>query len=468
MEHVQLAVDVDKITFEQEQNELVKFILNERFFKPWEQRDYSNYDNLTNESGLEIFITSSCNQKCKYCYLHDNVNLYPPEINNKQLILSNLNILCDWIESRQFFIPTVELYSGEIWHNSYGLEVLELLYTRLSKNRWTNQIVIPSNCSFVLDEIQLAKIQRYINKFMKINISLCFSISVDGMIVENMTRPLNNNLEKTEEFYDRLFLFAKHNNFYFHPMVAAESISLWKENVKWWQSMCEKYDIDFETYLMLLEVRNPNWTEADIQEYCEFLDYLIDDYKARKCKNNNTEFFKRLLGLKEGLGGYVPYGLAKADTFAGCTIPRFLTVRLGDMAICPCHRTAYNKFLYGWFKVEDNRITDIIGNNPQMATRCLMTNNQYGSLQCDICPIKDVCLKGCFGSQYETLGDPFYPIKNICNFFTIKFSFLIKKYVEMGILEFIDSYTPYFVNYPILQQYKKLILEVIQSGIFTG
>ena len=55
---------------------------------------------------------------------------------------------------------------------------------------------------------------------------MCFSISVDGMIVENLTRPLNNNIEKTEEFYERLFLFAKHNTFYFHPMISAESISL--------------------------------------------------------------------------------------------------------------------------------------------------------------------------------------------------------------------------------------------------
>ena len=118
------------------------------------------------------------------------------------------------------------------------------------------------------------------------------------MIIENNTRPLNNNIPKTEEFYERLFLFAKHNTFYFHPMVAAESISLWKENVQWWHQMCDKYDMDFEEVMMLLEVRNPDWTDEQIQEYCEFLDYLIEDFKNRKCKNDNQEFFKKLLGLK--------------------------------------------------------------------------------------------------------------------------------------------------------------------------
>ena len=467
MEHVQLAVDVDKITFEQEQNELVKFILNERFFKSWENYDPNNYDSLCNESCLEIFITSSCNQKCKYCYLYNNTDLYPPEINNKELILSNLNILCDWIEKKRFFISRIELYSGEIWHNSYGLEVLEILNSHLSQCQWTRQIIIPSNCSFVLDEIQLSKIQRYINKFNKIGVSLCFSISVDGMIIEEAVRPLNNHTVKTEEFYERLFLFAKHNTFYFHPMVAAESISLWKENVQWWKNMCDKYDLDFEEYMMLLEVRNPNWTNEQMQEYCEFIDYLIEDFKSRKCNNDNKEFFKLLFGLKEGLGGYLPYGLAYADSFAGCTLPRTLTVRLGDFAICPCHRTAYNKFLYGWFKVENDSIVDIIGNNPQMAIRCLMTNNKHGCLKCDLCPLKDLCLRGCFGAQYETLGDPFYPIDNICKLFQTKFGFLIKKYHDMGVLDFIDSYTPYYIHYPTLQRYKTIIEGVLNSGIIS-
>jgi len=39
-------------------------------------------------------------------------------------------------------------------------------------------------------------------------------------------------------------------------------------------------------------------------------------------------------------------------------------VRLGDLAICPCHRQAYDEYLYGHFVVENNRITGIKANNP--------------------------------------------------------------------------------------------------------
>lgn len=462
----QLAMDVDKVTFEKEQTDLVKFLLNERFFKPWENYNDCEINTLSPEAHLEIFITSTCNQSCEYCYLYNNPSIYPPEFNKKETILKNLDILCNWIIHRGFWIPKVECYTGEIWHSNYGLEVLEILYQSLSKVQWTDYITIPSNCSFVRDEIQLSKIQRYINKFRRLGISLCFSISVDGAVLENYMRPLNDAKEKTNEFYERLFLFAKHNNYYFHPMVAAKSVHQWIENAKWWMNMCEKYDMDFDVVTMMLEVRNADWSDEDIKDYCNFLDFLIESYKTRKCNGDTTEFFKHLTGLKDnndGMSGYVPFALAQADTFAGCTVSNNLTVRLGDMAICPCHRTAYNKFLYGKFKIENDQIVDIIGNNPQMAIRVLMANNSYATLNCDVCAYNGVCLKGCFGSQYETTGDPFYPIDNICKFFKQKYYFLVKKYVDMGILEFLDSYSPYYIHYPLIQWQKKIIKGVLSN-----
>lgn len=452
------AITVDKNQYEQEQSDLVKVILSERFFKPWLSLNECGYitkeeyqKNVITASGLEIFITSTCNQSCEYCYLYKNKDLYPPQFNNKELILNNLRMLYDWIEGKKFIIPNVEFFSGEIWHNDYGLEVLEITYQSLLRYPWTKKIMIPSNCSFVLNESQLEKVQRYINKFKRINVALCFSISVDGAVVEEVARPLNNKQVKTEEFYDRLFLFANHNNFLFHPMVAACDIDKWIENFQWWEKMCEKYDRSISD-IMTLEVRNNDWTSEKIQQYTEFLDFLIENYKTKYCKNDNTIFFQHLLSLVPSrLSGYVPFGLMEADNFAGCSIAEFLTVRVGDLAICPCHRTAYNKFLYGKFKVENNEIVDIIGNNPQMAARVLMANNTYTSLQCDVCVFNHSCLKGCFGSQFETEGDPFIPIKCVCDLFTAKYTFLVKKYIDMGIIPFLDSLTPYHPMYLKLQ-----------------
>ena len=313
--------------------------------------------------------------------------------------MNNLKVLYDWIEGKHFFIPKIEFYSGEIWHLDYGLEVLEITYQSLKSQRWTEFITIPSNCSFVRDENQLNKIQRYINKFARIGVRIAFSISVDGAVIENDIRPLNNCTIKSDDFYDRLMLFAVHNNYCFHPMVAAKSVHKWIENHKWWESKCEEYGLNPEA-IMMLEVRNNDWDEESIQHYIEFLDYLIERYKHKYCKDDNKLFFEHyfLFHPESKLNGYIPYALSLTDTFAGCSVSNHLTVRLGDMAICPCHRTAYNKYLYGWFQIENNEIVDIIGNNPQMASRILLANNNIASLDCDVCPINERCLKGCFGS----------------------------------------------------------------------
>lgn len=315
-----------------------------------------------------------------------------------------------------------------------------------------------------MDKSALAKIQRYINKFKDIDAPLHFSISVDGAVIESYSRPLNDGKEKTEEFYENLFLFAKYNNFAFHPMVSSYNVKHWIENHKWWKEKFQQYDFPL-SYLMMLEVRNNDWTNETISQYCDFLNYLIED-TIQYFNGDIHEFLLNFLSLKENEGltnGYFPYALTETHTFASCTIANHLTVRLGDLAICPCHRTAYNKYLYGKFVVKDNKIIDIEGNNPQMAIRVLMTNNEYGSLGCDTCVYQPFCLKGCYGSQYETTGDPFMPISSVCNFFKQKYDFLVKKYIELGIYEITKKVTPYNLHFERIYAIEKFIREVEQS-----
>lgn len=461
---------VNQKQFDKEQTNIVKMLLNERFFEPWREKyyynkDIDNYNSLLSESNLEIYITSSCNQSCSYCYLYNNKNIYPVEFNKKSKILENLNILYNWIEENQFFIPKVEFFSGEIWHNDYGLEVLEITYQHLRRFQFTNHLVIPSNCSFVMDDIQLAKIQRYINKFKNINVHLHFSVSIDGAIIENYSRPLNSGEVKTEEFYNKLFMFVKHNQYAFHPMVSSYNIKQWIENYQWWQNQFNKYNFKPQD-LMMLEVRNDDWTEESIQQYCDFLDYLIEDTIKNQFNGNIYNFLLYILALQdnnENSGGYFPYALPEADNFQGCTVSSDMTVRLGDLAICPCHRTAYNKYLYGKFIVENNKIIDIEGNNPQAAIRILMANNTYASLGCDSCIYNKHCLKGCFGSQYESTGDPFTPIPSVCKFFKAKYNFLVKKYINLGIYDIINKITPYNMHFDRIHTFEKFLKEVEAS-----
>ena len=142
------------------------------------------------------------------------------------------------------------------------------------------------------------------------------------------------------------------------------------------------------------------------------------------------------------ISGYIPWCLPETDTFIGCTASTDLTVRMGDLAICPCHRTGYNKYLYGKFVVENDTIVDIEANNPQMACKVLMANFNLSSFGCDACTFNEYCLKGCYGAQYEAQGDPFIPVPEVCNFFKGKYSFLYNYYEQLGVIDHLRSISP--------------------------
>ena len=67
--------------FLEEQTNIVKTLLTNRYFNPWQEYKKFEYDenfdkSLINESKLEIYVTAKCNQKCDYCYLVKHKELY--------------------------------------------------------------------------------------------------------------------------------------------------------------------------------------------------------------------------------------------------------------------------------------------------------------------------------------------------------------------------------------------------------
>lgn len=432
-----------KKTFQKEQDELLQTVLNYRFFYPWQESDEDkNLFSLKNDANLEIYLTNECNQNCKYCYLQKYPDLYPSDKLNHDLILKNLEIFYNYLIKNNYSIPKAEFYSGEIWNTNFGLDVLELTINYIKKGLKVGWWMIPSNCSFVDNQIQMLKIQTYIDKFNQLGQPLIFSISIDGKVLEEDSRPRKIG-RKEEEFWENIFVFAKHNNFSFHPMISAKFVDKWKENYLWWEQQSKKYGYD-DPKIMMLEVRDGDWTDENIASYLDFLEFLLQKYLKEKFKNNIKEMANNLFFIRRVttnlFSGYHPLGIPQTDTFIGCTCATDLTVRIGDLSIAPCHRLAYNKYLYGKFIVENNEIIGIESNNPQAAIKILMSNFNLASYKCDTCLYNKFCLKGCFGSQYENLGDPFFPVKSVCNLFKKKYSYLLKRYEELGIIDYLYSF----------------------------
>jgi radical SAM protein with 4Fe4S-binding SPASM domain len=145
-----------------------------------------------------------------------------------------------------------------------------------------------------------------------------------------------------------------------------------------------------------------------------------------------------------------------AYSFPGCTVADTLSVRVGDLAIIPCHRTAYDKFIYGYFDVEDDKIIGIKGaNNVHMAIKVLFMNNKNTTYDCDICKYADYCYKGCYGSQFEYNKDPFIPNKSVCEMVKRKIDKTVEIYEKYGVIDKIKELTEYDEEYQRVKHFLK-------------
>lgn len=441
-----IDLGVDREQYRKEQDKLLKVVLDQRFFLPWKNiGEFKDERSLQHDANLELYITNRCNQKCEYCYLYHNDEIYPKECNNDEVILHNLELLYRYCIANGYHIPEIDMFSGEIWHTDLGLRVLDTTLKYTTQGLSYDHILISSNCSFVQNPDTFSRIQYYIDEFNFQGHKLIFSISIDGKEIDSNGRERANGTQYTDDFYDTLFAFAKHNNFYFHPMVSAHNIDKWPENFKWWIKMCGYYGLDFFD-IMLLEVRNDEWTDETIDKYCDFILTLADYFLQIKCHGDIKEMahiftVTRQSDKTPGVNGYYPWALNKTDSFVSCTAGTHLTVRLGDLAICPCHRTAYAKHLYGYFVVEDDMITGVRACNPQNAIKILMTNMKTAMAGCDCCLYKELCLKGCFGAQLEATGDMFFPCKTVCKFFKKKYDTLLQYYKDKGLFDYYKTYS---------------------------
>lgn len=420
--------------FNKENDDLVKYVLDTRFFKLFKEPVGTINKNIAQ---LELFVTSHCNLKCTYCYLNKYRDKLFPHAKNNELILSNLKILLEHFLEEGYSFENIDLFSGEVWGEELGNGVMDLLIEYIKRGVIIKNIMIPTNFTFILFDEKTSFMENYIEAFKLIGTNLQLSASIDGKCLEDTTRPFraSNGKTRDDEFYDKVFSFCKKYGYLFHPMVSAYGIEKWIDNYEWYKSMFIKHGFPPLDSAMLLEVRNDDWTDEAIDGYLKFLAHLIKD-RYESVGSNITEFTKYLFNIDQRtMSGYLPYHLSLAENSMPCTIQTQLTVRLGDLALVPCHRMAYDNFLYGKYEVEDGKITGLTAINPQMTVKVLLTNPKNSIHGCDNCAYNKICMKGCFGAQFEFGEEPFMPLKTVCKLFKAKYDFLIDTYTEMGVFK---------------------------------
>lgn len=419
-----------------EDNKLLYTLFDSLFFSKW---------NKSNQTGaIELNITADCNYKCEYCYLYMHGDkLYPKEERSPKKIKENLKLLIDWIHKNDYFIYTVNLFSGELLAGQLGLDILEILYQTNKKKKFCHDIVIPSNCSFIRNKDYTKKIDDFYKKFEELDIYIYISCSIDGGPIDETSRASKIDIKREEEYYNNLFTFGKKHNFGYHPMVARTFLNHYKENYDWWVKQIKTYYKD-DPFLvdkkpMFLEVRNDDWDEEILKKYRDFLWYMVDTDIKEFHNGNIEEEAHRLFNTSKNKFFSVNE-LAKlpfVEPRMTCAIQFYPCIRLGDLVFNPCHRTSYSGLNYGKFTIENNTITGIEAWNVPLATKIYSINPITSHPKCSNCKIKEICLRGCLGSQLETTGELFSPIDSVCNLMYTKMSTLYEIYDYYNFIDII-------------------------------
>lgn len=429
-------------SYQEENDRLLESILDRTYFAGWADPKNPKYMNF---DSLELIMNYKCNLACKYCYVNRwGEELYPSELYaDEEKLLSNLSMVLRWMK-RKGYEPRIEYFSGEALVQQVGLKGLEMLVKEVVPG---TVILIPTNYTFMLNEKLTARVDKIIMDAKERDVHVSLSASTDGKFCE-VNRPLLSTVTDRREmhnrvweweysgvpdprddaYYDKVFAFAAKWGFGFHPMVYSNNIDRWKDNFLWFQEMYKKYDIPWSN-LYLLEVRNTEWSDQQIRDYAEFIKFLVRwtwDMTGQNVNSYINFVFK-------GKGFNILTGpLTTIGRGMGCSLQSAVYLRVGDLALVPCHRQSYKQFVIGWLRVEDGEIVGVKAHNTEILVAemsCTFRNFPY----CEACHIKHICSGGCLGSQFELTGDPFTPIPRVCKLMHNKVKAMIEVYRELGI-----------------------------------
>lgn len=417
-----------------ENDDLLWQVLDRYYFQTF--RDKSK----TNEGGtrrtLELFIRGECPSHCTYCYLNRfGKQLYPSDCQDEKTILRNIDRILDFYV-RQKFVCTIEMFSGECIIDGLMPKIWDKMYDCFSKvdmEYRPHAILHPENCDFAEYPELIQMVQGYIDKFRGLGIRLCFSASVDGKFLDS-----NRTRVRSREFYPNLFKFLTDNKFGCHPMVAAAGIEKWIENYDWWKS--DEVPKTLSDRLMMLEVRNDDWTEDKIQQYLKFINHVVN-YEFEHAHGGDLESFSERVFCfdKYPRKGYdnivLPYRTPTKYGGLSCSGQSALTVRVGDLAIPFCHRTSYEKFLGGYFTLDDDGMINGVRAHNAPAYIAMLAWDQSCAPYCTDCEFNQTCIGPCLGANYEATNTPFMIHPGVCNLMKAKTTFLIMKYLEMGVFD---------------------------------
>lgn len=395
-----------------ENQKLAEDFLEQYFFTSF--RD--NNSSLVKKT-LELIISPKCNLGCRYCYIHKHKKqIFDENIFDEDKTLYNLDLILKWLEKNKFN-PDFEIFSGELFAQEIGFKVLERIYeyeANIDANLRCKVITVPTNFTFLNSDELTDRIKNLQIRFKELNIQLFLSASFDGACMEQnrpytKTLDFDINLDRDDNYYNKVFAYCKENDCGLHPMIYSKNIDKWHDNFLWFQEKMKQFNIAWED-LYLLHVRNEEWDDSSINEFQKFIEFLYD--WTFKQVGENPDYLINFL-----LRGHGFNILSTPFTMVGrgltCGLQSSLCVRLSDLMIYPCHRTGYEHYYCGQFIEDSEEILKYKNKNAELLIT-VYSIHKNGMPVCSQCPINYLCTGQCLGACHESNNNLFVPIPSVC------------------------------------------------------
>lgn len=388
-------------------------ILENLFFKPWKDETHP-----LSFHGIELIISPKCNLACKYCYYNKyHKILYPDDNFNEEQVKQNLKLILQWLDYNHYR-TNLDIFSGEFFAQTLGWECLDIIYNyeKTVNSQWRiTDIMIPTNLSFCANEELAKKIFQYKEKFDTLAINLYLSASFDGLYEDPINRPVKCDLDfplshkYNEDYYNKCFQFVYDYYAGLHPMIYSKGIDQWIKNFTWFQDAMHKNDIWWQD-LYLLEVRNEDWNQDNLKDFMQFYMYLFD-WIYTKFNGDKTQILEFI--FQNGFN-ILSGPFSTTERGYTCSIQTNLMIRVGDLKLVPCHRTAYPHLILGTFEpTNDEQVLKFRCENAELLTT-IFSMHRHNNPYCIHCPINHLCGGQCLGACYENNYNIFGTIPSVC------------------------------------------------------
>ena len=404
-------------TYQLENQQLAEHFMENYFYKNFRLDKCERQQDILKYS-IELIISPECNLGCKYCYVHKHrKEIFPASCFDREKTIVNLKKILKWMDVNEFNCD-LEIFSGELFGQEIGYEVMEIIYEWLKARpaeKRIESVTIPTNFTWIMSDEHANKVEDLINRYEALGVHLGLSASFDGKYMEQNRPYLPKGTDipfsgvRDDAYYDKCFAFAKRNHCGFHPMVYSKGIKDWPKNFDWFQEKLAEYGFPWEM-LYLLQVRNEEWTAEDIKDLVTFMEYLYE-FAWDKVGHDPKALVSWILETQ----GFNLLGECYSTCGRGltCGIQTQFGIRVSDLAIYPCHRLGYKDLYQGFLVDDDEKVLTYKNINAELLI-ATYTVDKESLPYCAQCPINALCTGQCLGACYESNSNIFVPIPSVC------------------------------------------------------